>query len=59
MPRAGLWRVRLNSDSRYYDAYFDNWQAFDADASGPALNGMPCSANVSIGAYTCLVLSQD
>lgn len=58
MPRAGLWRVRLNSDSRYYDGYFDNWQAFDADASGPALNGMPCSASVSIGAYTCLVLSQ-
>jgi 1,4-alpha-glucan branching enzyme len=59
MPRPGLWRVRFNSDSRDYDAYFDNWPSFDTDANGPALNGMPYSADVSIGAYTCLVLSQD
>jgi 1,4-alpha-glucan branching enzyme len=59
MPRPGLWRVRFNSDSRDYDGYFDNWPSFDADANGLALNGMPCSADVSIGAYTCLVLSQD
>jgi 1,4-alpha-glucan branching enzyme len=59
MPRPGMWRVRFNSDSRDYDGYFDNWSSFDANANGPALNGMPCSADVSIGAYTCLVLSQD
>jgi 1,4-alpha-glucan branching enzyme len=59
MPRAGMWRVRFNSDSRDYDAQFENWPSFDADASGPALNGMPYSANIGLGAYTCLVLSQD
>jgi 1,4-alpha-glucan branching enzyme len=59
MSRPGMWRVRFNSDSRDYDGYFDNWPSFDTNANGPALNGMPCSADVSIGAYTCLVLSQD
>jgi 1,4-alpha-glucan branching enzyme len=59
MPCPGMWRIRFNSDSRDYDAYFDNWPSFDTDANGPALNGMPYSANISVGAYTCLVLSQD
>jgi 1,4-alpha-glucan branching enzyme len=59
VPRPGMWRVRFNSDSRDYDGYFDNWPSFDANANGPALNGMPFSAEVSLGAYTCLVLSQD
>ena len=58
MPLPGMWRVRFNSDSRDYDAYFDNWPSFDTDANGPALNGMPYSANMSLGAYTCLVISQ-
>jgi 1,4-alpha-glucan branching enzyme len=59
VPRPGMWRVRFNSDSRDYDGYFDNWPSFDTNATGPALNGMPFSADVSFGAYTCLVLSQD
>jgi len=59
VPRPGMWRVRFNSDSRDYDAYFENWPSFDSEANGPLLNGMPYSANVSLGAYTALVLSQD
>jgi 1,4-alpha-glucan branching enzyme len=59
MPRPGMWRVRLNSDSHDYDGYFDGWPSFDTDANGPTLNGMPYSADVSLGAYTCLILSQD
>jgi 1,4-alpha-glucan branching enzyme len=59
VPGPGMWRVRFNSDASAYDGFFDNWPSFDTDGSGPALNGMPCSSNVSIGAYTCLVLSQD
>ncbi len=58
LPNRGVWRVRFNSDARVYDAFFDNWPSFDTDASGPPLNEMPCSANISIGAYTCLLLSQ-
>jgi 1,4-alpha-glucan branching enzyme len=59
MPRPGMWRVRFNSDAKDYDGYFDNWPSFDTNANGAALNGMPYSANLSFGAYTCLVLSQD
>jgi 1,4-alpha-glucan branching enzyme len=58
-PNPGMWRVRFNSDVGAYDGFFDNWPSFDTDAGGPPLNGMPCTANISIGAYTCLVLSQD
>jgi 1,4-alpha-glucan branching enzyme len=57
MPSPGMWRVRFNGDSNYYG--FGNWPAYDTDANGPAVNGMPYSANVGLGAYTCLVLSQD
>jgi 1,4-alpha-glucan branching enzyme len=59
MPRAGMWRVRFNSDVKDYDASFEAWPSLDTDANGPALNGMPYSADLSLGAYTCLVLSQD
>jgi 1,4-alpha-glucan branching enzyme len=59
VPRSGMWRVRFNSDSNYYDAGFENWPCFDTDANGVGLNGMPCSASVGLGAYTCLVFSQD
>jgi 1,4-alpha-glucan branching enzyme len=57
MPRSGMWRLRFNSDSKFYG--FDNWPTYDTNASGPAMNEMRYSANVSLGAYTCLVLSQD
>jgi 1,4-alpha-glucan branching enzyme len=57
VPRPSMWRVRFNSDSSFYG--FGNWPTYDTDAKGPAMNGMPYSADVSIGAYTCLVLSQD
>jgi 1,4-alpha-glucan branching enzyme len=57
VPRTGMWRVRFNSDSNYYG--FNNWPTYDTDANGSAMNGMPSSASVSLGAYTCLVLSQD
>jgi len=59
LPRAGVWRVRFNSDSSAYDAYFGNWNSFDTEADGPALNGMPLSGTIGIGPYTCVILSQD
>jgi 1,4-alpha-glucan branching enzyme len=59
LPRTGLWRVRFNSDARLYDGYFDDWPSFDTTAEGPALNGMPTSAMIGLGAYTCIVLSQE
>jgi len=58
-PRAGVWRVRFNSDWSGYDANFGNWFGYDTAADGPPMNDMPFSANVGLGPYTALVLSQD
>jgi hypothetical protein len=51
-----MWHVRLNSDSTYYG--FGGWDSLDTQANGPALNGMPFSGNIGIGAYSCVILSQ-
>jgi 1,4-alpha-glucan branching enzyme len=58
-PRSGRWRVRFNSDWRGYSDDFGNWFAYDTDAGDPPLNGMPCSGNIGIGPYACVILSQD
>jgi 1,4-alpha-glucan branching enzyme len=58
-PRAGLWRVRFNSDAGIYDGGFGNGTSDDTQAGGPPLNGMPYSGNVGAPAYTCVILSQD
>jgi len=59
LPSSGTWRVRFNSDSSNYDAYFSNWNSYDTQADGPPLNGMPVSGTIGIAAYTCLIFSQD
>ncbi|HEU4888508.1 MAG TPA: alpha-amylase family glycosyl hydrolase, partial [Thermoanaerobaculia bacterium] len=40
VPRAGLWRVRFNSDWQGYSADFGNAPSFDAQAEGMGLDGM-------------------
>ncbi len=58
-PQGGMWRVRFNSDAGAYDEFFGNFNSFDTEASGPALNEMPRSGNVGIAGYSCVVYSQD
>jgi 1,4-alpha-glucan branching enzyme len=58
-PRAGLWRVRFNSDSNAYDAYFGNWFSYDTATDGGGWDNMPCAANVGIGPYSAVIFSQD
>ncbi len=58
-PRAGQWRVRFNSDWHDYSADFGNYLGCDTTATGGARDTMPCHANVGIGPYTLLILSQD
>lgn len=58
-PRSGQWRVRFNSDWNGYDASFGNWFSYDTNATDSSLDGMPSSANVGIGPYTAVILSQD
>jgi len=58
-PRAGLWRVRFNSDWSGYDPYFGNWFSYDTDANGAPQDNMPACGNIGIGPYSVIILSQD
>lgn len=58
-PRNGQWQVRFNSDWNGYDSAFGNWFSYGTDASGPPQDSMPTSANVGLGPYSAIVLSQD
>ncbi len=58
-PRGGTWRVRFNSDWNGYDASFTNWTAYDTTASSGWKDGMAYNANVGVGPYTVIILSQD
>lgn len=58
MPHWGMWRVRFNSDWSGYSPDFANTPTFDTDANGAPKDGMGQSANVTIGAYSVVILSQ-
>jgi 1,4-alpha-glucan branching enzyme len=58
MPRSGRWRVRFNSDWNGYDSEFGNWNSYDTAAVSGAKDGLPYNANVGIGPYSIIILSQ-
>ena len=58
-PQAGGWRVRFNSDWIGYSADYGNQPGYDTVAGGASQDGMPFQANVGIGPYSVLILSQD
>src|SRR5262249_36147417 len=58
-PRAGLWRVRLNSDWAGYDDEFGGHPSLDTAAAPDGHDDMPCSGNVGVGPYSVVILSQD
>ena len=57
-PRAGLWRVRFNSDYAGYSKNFGNQQGYDTVAMLSGKDMMPCTGNIGIGPYSVLILSQ-
>jgi 1,4-alpha-glucan branching enzyme len=59
MPRAGWWRVRFNSDWAGYSPDFGSHLGYDTFAAESPRDGMPFQANVGIGPYSVLILSQD
>lgn len=59
LPRGGTWRVRFNSDWNGYSGDFGNAPGYDTAAAGPGLHGLPTRANVGLGPYSALILSQD
>src|SRR5262249_36591610 len=58
-PREGNWRVRFNSDWHGYSADFGNQLGYDIFAGDGSRDGMPYEANVGIGPYSVLILSQN
>jgi 1,4-alpha-glucan branching enzyme len=59
MPRAGRWRVRYNSDAAAYGPDFGNTPGYDTDAFPPGAHSLPFAADVGLGPYALLILSQD
>jgi len=59
VPQEGLWRVRFNSDSISYSSDFGNHQSNDAFARPEQKDNMPFCADVGIGPYTAVILSQN
>jgi 1,4-alpha-glucan branching enzyme len=58
-PRGGTWRVRFNSDWNGYSSDFANTNAYDTTANAGAKDGMGFNANIGIGPYSLIILSQD
>ncbi|MFG0329877.1 MAG: alpha-amylase family glycosyl hydrolase [Phycisphaerales bacterium] len=58
MPRGGLWKVRFNSDWNGYSSDFGNHPAWDTWANWGPKDGLNYNANLSIGPYTVVILSQ-
>ena len=59
VPRGGRWRVRFNSGANVYDAGFQGGNSFDTDARAQPRDGLNFSADVGIGPYSVVILSQD
>jgi 1,4-alpha-glucan branching enzyme len=58
-PRPGTWKVRFNSDWTGYSPDFDDHPGYDTATDPTGYDGMPVSANIGIGRYAAIILSQD
>jgi 1,4-alpha-glucan branching enzyme len=59
IPRLGMWKVRFNSDWNGYSKNFNNIAGYDTLAVDSPNDNMPYQANIGIGPYAVLILSQD
>jgi 1,4-alpha-glucan branching enzyme len=57
-PRQGLWHVRFNSGAQVYDPSFVNGNSFDTTANPGGKDGLNFNANVGVGPYSVVILSQ-
>jgi 1,4-alpha-glucan branching enzyme len=57
-PRPGHWAVRFCSDDRAYDPSFGGICPRGAD-TGAGHDNLPASLTLALGAYSCMILSQD
>jgi len=58
-PRGGKWIVRFNSGAAVYDPEFTNGDSFDTTANPGQRDGLNFNADVGIGRYSVVILSQD
>ncbi|MFH0823408.1 MAG: alpha-amylase family glycosyl hydrolase, partial [Pseudomonadota bacterium] len=58
-PRGGMWRVRLNTDARVYGPDFGNQGGYDTVARYGPKDRMNFRAEVGLGPYSVVILSQD
>lgn len=59
LPHPGLWKLRFNSDSKLYHADMDDTPSGDLTAEARERDGFAHAAAITIGAYSCLIYSQD
>jgi 1,4-alpha-glucan branching enzyme len=57
-PAEGLWKIRFNSDWEGYNTEFNNHFSHDTEAVASQQEGL-FVANVSLGAYSSVIYSQD
>lgn len=57
-PRGGRWVVRFNSGAKVYDSSFENGDSFDTTANPGGKDGLNFNANVGVGPYSVVILSQ-
>jgi 1,4-alpha-glucan branching enzyme len=57
-PHGGQWHVRFNSGAKVYDPSFENGDSFDTTANPGGKDALNFSANVGIGPYSIVILSQ-
>jgi 1,4-alpha-glucan branching enzyme len=50
--------VRFNSGAKVYDRSFENGDSFDTTASPGDKDGLNFNANVGLGPYSVVILSQ-
>ncbi|MEZ4900987.1 MAG: alpha-amylase family glycosyl hydrolase [Spirosomataceae bacterium] len=57
-PSDGIWKIRFNSDWKGYDTEFSNHFSDDTEAIASRSEGN-YSAQISLGAYSAIIYSQD
>ena len=50
--------MRFNSDWSGYDAEFGDWNSYDTNANSGSKDGLDYNANVGVGPYSIIILSQ-
>lgn len=59
LPHGGEWKLRFNNDAGLYSEQLDETPSGDIAAIEEGRDGHDFSATITIGAYACLIYSQD